>query len=138
MTIHPPSLPFAFPDTFEGFVESRGAARLDGEALVLEFQSQDGVVGVLKSGIREVTIPLRDIESVSLYRGWFRTILMVSVRRMSLLADLPHHDRGTLRLRIARSDRPLAEQWDSFLRLTISHRQLMHAEHDFYSPQTDV
>ena len=36
------SLPFRFPDTFEGFARSGGVLRAEADGLVLKFQTRDG------------------------------------------------------------------------------------------------
>lgn len=98
--------------------------RVDENTLTLEFEIKDSLVGLLKSGVKEVRIPIGEINSVILKKGWFKTAFIIRAQRLSSLGELPKQDRGQLRLYLSREDRETAEQLVSFLMLRISENKL--------------
>ncbi|MEQ8537097.1 MAG: hypothetical protein RIB93_06495 [Coleofasciculus sp. D1-CHI-01] len=124
MTLPSISLPFSFANVYEGFAKAQGILRVDENALTLEFEIKDNLFGVLKSGIKEVIIPIQYIESVTLNKSWLRTALVVRVQRLKLLSYIPKHDQGQVWLYISRNDRYIASQVASFLRLRISENEI--------------
>ena len=83
------SLPFKIPDAYKGFAEASGIEKASRAGLILEFEIKDGLFGVLRSGVRDVRNPLSDIASVNLQKGWFRTKLVVRVKSLSALSEVP-------------------------------------------------
>jgi hypothetical protein len=124
MTLPCPSLPFSFANVYEGFAKAKGILRVDENALILEFEIKDNLFGVLKSGIKEVIIPIQYIDSVTLNKSWLRTALVVRVQSLKLLGHIPKHNQGQIWLYISRNNRDIASQFASFLRLKISENQL--------------
>ena len=104
------SLPFRFPDTLEGLVRSGGVLRAEADGLVLEFQTRDGLFGVIKSGVKKVAIPFDRIDEVRLRSNLFRTELEIRVSSMELAADVPGSKHGTIRLKVPRRYRTEARE----------------------------
>ena len=102
----------------------QGVARLDGDALVLEFQTVDGVVGVVKSEVREVRLTPEDLESVRHGRGWFHDSVVITARRMSGLASIPGAKGVVIKLRCKRKYRRAAELLSFTLRVRLTDRDL--------------
>ena len=104
------TLPFALPDSVAGLVECSGLARATPSELALEFVLKDGLLNVLKSGVKEIRIPRSEIEVIRLKRGWFGTSVRIRVKSLKWLANLPDCDNGELTLHIARQDRDRAAE----------------------------
>src|SRR4051794_18816221 len=102
MTKH--AVPFRLDEAYGGLVECRGLLRDDGDDLCLEFQVQDPVFGVLKGKINQVRIPLKQLVSVGLKRGWLRTKLVIQLAQMSIFENVPGMNEGRVKLSIARND----------------------------------
>jgi hypothetical protein len=104
------TVPVDLGDMYQGFASGHGLIRDEGNHVCLEFQVQDAVVGLIKSGINEVRIPLADIASVALERTWFGlgTKLVIQLARMEPLKDVPGITQGRLVLGVARKDRDAA------------------------------
>ncbi len=129
------SMPFTIPGVAPlDLADVEGIARLDGDVLVLEFQTVDGVFGVLKSAVREVRLTLHDLESVSHRRGWFRDSVMIAGRRLGSLASIPGAKGLVIKLRCKRRYREAAESLSLALRLRITDRNL----ESVLSESTDV
>ena len=79
---------------FGGLGQCEGLLRDEGEHVVLEFQNKDTVAGILKSGVRQVRVPLKDLVSVTLTKGWLGTswlgvTIVLQSARMETLQDVP-------------------------------------------------
>jgi len=107
------AVPISLGEMYEGFANCHGLVRDEGDHLCLEFQMQDSLVGLVKSGIKEVRIPLADLASVALERHWFglATNLVIQVSRMDSVKDVPGMSQGRLALGVARKDREAAAKF---------------------------
>ena len=110
------SVPFTLSELYGGLATCDGLLRDEGEKIVLEFQVKDAVAGFIKSGVREVRVPLKDLVSVTLTKGWLGTSwlgvkIVIQAARMELLKDVPGASQGRVELHIARKDRDLAERF---------------------------
>ncbi len=101
-----------------------GVARLEHDALVLEFNVADALLGVLRSRRREVRIELADVESVEFRRGWFAGKLRIFTRRVSSLESLPWARGPEIKLKCGRRHRLEAQELASSLRLQVTERHL--------------
>jgi len=93
---------------FAGFVEGNGIAKATPAELTLEFVVQDGVLNLVKSGVKEIRIPRGEIDWIQHKRGWFGDKVSVRVKSLRWLADLPGCDNAEVTLRISRRDRDRA------------------------------
>jgi hypothetical protein len=117
-------IPFSFPDVYQGLATGGGLASATNAGLTLEFQVKDGFFGVIKSGIQKVVIPVSELHSVAFKQGWFRRRLVIRVKSMSALANVPGNDTGQVELRVARRDIATAQALVSILMLGLSERKL--------------
>ena len=87
------------------FVNCEGLLRCDGARLHLEYQRIDGIVGALKSGIKQVDIPLADVVSIEL-AGWWMTgyKIRLQARTMEAVREVPGMSQGCVEFPIARAD----------------------------------
>ena len=116
-------LPFSIPGTYQGLAEVAGLATLDGDALVLEFEVKDAVLGLLRSGVEVVRLPVDDLASVSLDQSWLHADLVVRARSMRSVRELPGSRQGQVSLRIARRDRATAEEFTATLLRRIAEKR---------------
>jgi hypothetical protein len=106
------SIPFRIAHTDPLSVdEVQGVARLDADALVLEYRMVDGVLGKAKSEAREVSLNLSDLESVNHRRGWFSDTVTITTRRISILESVPGARGPELALRAGASTGRRLSQW---------------------------
>lgn len=88
-----------------------GLLHFEGDQLRLEYQVVDGIFGVLKSGVRQVSIPRADIASVELVEGWFGGLkLVLQAKGMEAVKAAPGMSQGRVELAIARADREAARR----------------------------
>jgi hypothetical protein len=113
------TVPVTLSEIYQGFASGSGLVRDEGEALCLEFQVKDSVVGLLKSEIKQVRIPRADLASVAIRSHFFglTTKLIIGVNRLESVQDVPGMEQGRIILHVARKDRAAAEQLVAGLRL---------------------
>jgi hypothetical protein len=128
MDFEAPSVPFTIPDLFHGFAEAKGILRLDERALLLEYQVQDAIFGLIKSRIRELSIACEDIESIRFRKHWWKRTIVVQTRSLRAPASIPGNTQSCLVLRIQRRDRFNVEQTISRLTLKMSEIRLEKLE----------
>jgi hypothetical protein len=115
-------------EAFGGFAEAHGLMRLEGNALVLEFQLQDSILNVLRSDVREVRIPLEEIEAITFKRGWLRAKFTIKTYKVRTLKEVPGSDKGEVTLHIRHKDRQKAARLASDLELKLLEHQIDRLE----------
>lgn len=94
------SLPFSIP-VYARMAKADGLLRLEGSTLVLEFQIQDRALGLLKSDLKELRLPVSEIERLELKTGWFsRPRLCVQTETMRVSRQIPGSQHGEFELTI--------------------------------------
>lgn len=109
------TVPFTV-DLYAGFGQSNGLLRDEGDDLVLEFQNKDKIAGIIKSGVRQVRVPLNDLVSVTITKGWLGgrwmgVTIVLQAARMETLQDVPGMRQGRVELSVASKDRDAAERF---------------------------
>ena len=97
-------LPSALP-----LAKCQGLLRIEDGDLVLEYQTTDAVVGILKSQVREVRIPRDMLSSVTIRKEGlfgFGTKVVIHATRLQPVpgTDIPGMTQGRLVLDVARED----------------------------------
>jgi hypothetical protein len=121
---------FQTDKAYGGFAEVQGQMRYEGDALVLEFQVKDSLFGALKSGVKELVLPLATLEDLSFKKGWFRHRMTIRTRSMADLSDLPGADGSILVVKIAKSDADAARDLASHVLLLLSEDRLRRLEEE--------
>ena len=108
------TVPFMLDNLYAGLGKCDGLLRDEGDHLCLEFQIRDSLAGILKTGVRQVRVPLKDLASVTLTKGWLGMTwlgvkIVIQAGRLEVLKDMPGASQGRIELSIARKDRDAAE-----------------------------
>lgn len=98
------SIPIKLADSFEGFAESQGLLSIKDESILIQFQTKDAILGVVKSDLTEVKIPLANLVELSYKKSLFGNKLILKVDDLSLIARLPETENNEVALSIARKD----------------------------------
>ena len=96
------SIPVKFPEIYEGFADAEGVLRISSDALTLEYQVKDNLIGVMKSGVSTAVIPFDHIDEVDFRSNFLRTSLNIRVDSIQIVEDVPGAKQGTVRLKIPR------------------------------------
>jgi hypothetical protein len=128
------SVPFSIPQAYGGFAECHGVVRCDAEGLRLEFESKDGFLGVLKTPIRDLRIPLTDLQRIEFKPGWFSATLELQSRSLRTWEGVPGAEGSSLALDIARRDREAAAELASVVSLRVCERDLLQMQKSLEPP----
>jgi len=123
------SVPFHF-DTYAGFGEVQGIARLDELGLELQFSTRDALLGVLKTSTRRVRIPVEALLSVRYRAGWFWLMptIELRVRELSVVKGLPESEQGRVTLSLKLRDRHDGRAFAADLEQMRLHRRIQHLD----------
>lgn len=123
------SIPFHF-DTYGGFGEVRGLARLDELGLELQFSSRDAMFGVLKSRVRSVRVPVEALLSVRYRAGfcWLMPKIELRVRDLTAFGGLPESEQGRVCLGLAWGDRADGRAFAADLERMRAHRRIQQLD----------
>ena len=99
------SISFKIEGSHGGFAVVNGMAKISRAGIVLEFEAK--IFGMMKTGIKEVRVPLREIEEAQLKKRFFRHTLEIWLNNFKTLSEIPNKD-GRIVLQISKDDRPRA------------------------------
>lgn len=98
-----------------------GLLRLEPGQLVLEFQSVENILGLIRGRIRTVRLPLRNLDAIQLEKGfWGGRNLSLRTRSLESLRKFPGAYQGLCSLHIRRADSLLAENLVSLVDLRLA------------------
>jgi hypothetical protein len=110
------TVPFSI-DILAGFGKCEGMLKdAGGGTITIEFQNSDKFGGLIKSDIKLVAVPLKDLTSVTISRGWLGTTwlgvkLCLQGKDLATLKDVPGMSMGRVELSVARKDIAAAEKF---------------------------
>ena len=114
-------LPFRIRGVYTGFVDVEGIARLENQELCLEFRMS--VFTHLKTSVKEVRIPLDELEEAVFKNRLCLGFLVLRARRLDSFKDVPGNATGELRLRCRREHWETAKELASRLSMkTVEHQ----------------
>ena len=96
------SIPVKFPEIYEGFAEAEGVLRISSDALTVEYQVKDNLIGIMKSDVQTAAIPFDRIDEVDFKSNFIRTSLNIRVDSMQVVEDVPGAKQGKVSLKIPR------------------------------------
>ena len=116
-------------EDFQGWADVEGMLQFDGTSLRLDFQTADALLGLLRSGPKELEIPLHSLDGVRCGAGWFWLMpyLEIELNDFKLLTRAPGAKDGRWKLRVHWRDRHSLRRFAaalSFARSSALHTQL--------------
>jgi hypothetical protein len=129
VTTFPPvdySVSFESADVLGGMGVCHGGLRLSPRAatLVVEWQVKDGLLGVVKSGVKSRTLQIGEITGAAYKAGVIGGKVTLRAHSMSSVADIPGAEGNTLTLSIPRRHRTAAKALVGELEVLLSERAL--------------
>jgi len=101
------TIPFKIEGAHGGFSVVNGMAKISRAGIVLEFEAK--IFGMMKTGIKEVRVQLKEIEEAKLKKRLFKSTLEIWLNNFKTLNEIPNKD-GRIILQISKDDRPRAEE----------------------------
>lgn len=104
-------------EAFQGLADVDGMLLFDGAGLRFEFRTSDALFGVLRSGPRQLGVPLASIEGVRSGKGWFWLMpyIEIELNDFTLLSQVPGAQDGRWRLRVRWRDRQALQRFAAAL-----------------------
>lgn len=102
------SIPFKI-ETEHGLTSGDGIAKFSSAGIVLEFEMK--IIGLVKTGAKDVRLPLEEILSVNFKKGFFKFLTKIEIRMQSFLklSEVPNQG-GKIILRIPRDQHNQAKE----------------------------
>jgi hypothetical protein len=94
------SFPFSIKHVFVGFARVYGVLRSEENAIVLEFQTVDNLAKVLKSDVKNFSIPIDDVEEINFKKSIWGNKLTLRVSNLNDIKDIPNQEAGEIKLSI--------------------------------------
>ncbi len=112
------SIPFKI-ESEHGLTSGDGIAKFSSAGIVLEFEMK--IIGLVKTGAKDVRLPLEEILSVKFKKGFFKFLTKIEIRMQSFLrlSELPNTD-GKIILKIPRDQHENAKEAVEMLQQNMS------------------
>ncbi len=121
-------IPFEIKDQYSGLAKSSGILKFDNGCLVCEFRTKDTILGILKSSIKEIRIPVQDLLSVEYKKKMFGDKIFIRTKSMEYISYFPGLDSNEICLKINKQSRDFAQRLSSGVTLMISEYNLKNIE----------
>jgi len=118
------NIPFYIDGVHGGFMKVEGIMRLEQDGIYLEFQVKDSLMEAYKSSVKTHFLVLKDIDTVELRIGWFRTRLWIYAQSGKILEAIPGNDLTQRVFSFKRVYRPALANMVSQLNLELSEQKL--------------
>ncbi len=115
---------FRIPSVYSDLGEGDGVINLENDQITIEYQIKDAFIGVLKSNIQKVIVPLLDIHDIVFQPKLINSKLILSTKEMATLANIPGSEKGELKLNIARADKENAQKFVDDVMFRVSELRL--------------
>lgn len=113
---------FTISDLYGNMAKASGVALIQDDDLLIEYETKDTVLGIIKSGVKELHIPLSDIASARLSRQFWSTKLTLQSHRLKSFEDFPGHTSGKVELVFDRQTRAASERLAADIARRIAQR----------------
>jgi hypothetical protein len=94
------SLPFSIKHVLAGFARVYGVLKLEENTILLEFQTVDNIVKVLKSDVKNYSIPIADVEEIDFKKSIWGNKLTLRASKLNDIKDVPNQESGEIKLSI--------------------------------------
>lgn len=102
------TVPFKITDSYEGFAECIGLMVVGHSEIRLDFETQDALFGMFKSGVKSVTIPFETIDEIGFKKSIWGNKIELRLNRLDLIRAIPGQNSAEIKLSIARKYMDLA------------------------------
>ena len=118
------AVPFESADFNHGLKVAQGLFKVGQDGIILEYQEQDSVVGLIKSDVKTLRVPYEDLDSIHFKKGWFSAKIILKTSSLQLLQKLPGSEQGECMLKVKRKHRDQAQSTVARARIGLSEQKL--------------
>ena len=123
-------IPFKGPRAYKGYAKTEGMAHFGNNSLVLEFQTKDKFLGIIKSGLKTLSIDYGELTRISARRGLSSVKLTLISGSLRTFSSVPGVKGSVLVLKIPRRCRDDIELLASEVNLRITENEIRRLEAD--------
>lgn len=105
------ALPFSISELYGGLACAYGIAHLGDSGIELEYEVQDEVFGTVKSGAKQVRVPLENIVSIEFVKGIFSDRVEIQTDRLEIANEVPNSKQARFQLGTKRADADRARKF---------------------------
>jgi hypothetical protein len=117
-------VPFRITDIDLGFQEAEGLIRYESNRVVIQYKIKDALGISLKSDVKELHLGMDDLASLEIKDWWITLRLILTVKSMRLIQELPNARSGEVTMKVARKHRKSLKDFVSTTRLALSEFRL--------------
>ena len=117
------NIPIKFKDSYEGLAESSGLLSMDDNQLIIQFETKDAFLGVIKSGLKTIQIPLKNVIELGYKKSIFGNKITILVDDLSYIEEVPNRDNNQVTLIIERKHIETAIDFVRAIRLDQSEKE---------------
>ncbi len=117
------TVPFKITDSYEGFAESIGLMIIKRDEIRLDFETQDALLGMFKSGVKSITIPFDTIDEIGFKKSIWGNKIELRLNRLDLIRTIPGQNSAEITLSIARKHIDLAGEAIRSVQLRIAETE---------------
>ena len=121
------NIPIKFKDSYEGFAESSGLLSMNKDSIIIQFETQDAILGVIKSGLISIQIPLKNIVELGYKKSIFGNRITITVDDLAFIAEVPNRNNNEVTLIIERKHIEAAIDFVRAIRLERSEKEYNQA-----------
>ena len=128
MPIEDIHVPFTFTTVWGGFGKGGGVVRTEPNGLAIEYEIHDNIIGLIRTGVRKIQIPISEVGSVEVQNGMVFKRLVIRTKSLGPLGDIPREIPTELSLVIVKQDIAEAEHLSTALLLARTQQELKRVE----------
>jgi|ETN07SMinimDraft_1059922.scaffolds.fasta_scaffold54976_2 hypothetical protein len=117
------NIPIKFKDSYEGLAESSGLLSMDDNQFIIQFETKDAFLGVIKSGLKTIQIPLKNVIELGYKKSIFGNKITILVDDLSYIEEVPNRDNNQVTLIIERKHIETAIDFVRAIRLDQSEKE---------------
>ncbi|NKB33161.1 MAG: hypothetical protein GKR91_08690 [Pseudomonadales bacterium] len=92
-----------------GLSESTGMLYVEDDSLMVEYQHNDSILGIWKSAIREIDIPLSEIKLARMEQKFWNSELVLQGKSLKTFGGFPGNESGSIKITVNRQSQKAAE-----------------------------
>ncbi|MFK7864125.1 MAG: 2TM domain-containing protein [Pseudohongiellaceae bacterium] len=85
-----------------GLMESEGLIYADDDKIVIEYQTSDSVLGLLKTNVKSVEVNMAEITATTLEHKLWSSELVLQGKNMRVFGSVPGNSAGKLKLKVSK------------------------------------
>lgn len=122
------SLPFRITEVYHGFAECHGILHFSEKGLMLEFETRDSILELIKSDLKRVFIDYNALKNIELKKTMFSTKIYLKAYSMQTFCQIPGTNDAVIELKIEKNNRQDAIELYSKASMFLAEAKLKSVE----------